>query len=215
MNREFVKLKRIQYMLFAVSIILLLPEMICVWRTCPDISMGIFHRALKPFLLIISDALWERGAMSFLLSLQALCLLVFFGIGAYIEIKILPDQLSELQKRTILQSPHDAFDDFFFSKILFVGRKTVSKEICDLRNEQFTSIADLYLFHFRISNKGYVMAFIASIVIGFPLLVGVPSRGLYSQVIMNLAYLNLSLLLFMEIILLGMSKKYTRRSHGV
>jgi len=211
MDRKLKRLKTIQYLLYAFSVFLLILQLVCIWESCLEMGVWTHQKILRSAFLGISDSVWEQGLISFLLVLQAGSLIGFFGIAAYVGIKILSTPLSNAEQKEIVHSPYDAFNKMIFSKILFGLVTPTTSYLYDMRNAHFRRKADLYLFHFKLSNKAYGLIFLAVLAFVVPVLWKAPVRAPGFQLILSFIYLNLSLLVFLELILFCTSTLYKGR----
>lgn len=192
--------KTAQYTLYIASIVLVLLTITCTQWQCADMTWIPYQEVFRPIFMNITDSVWKIDGVSFFLILQTVCLVGFFGIGLYLSLKILPVPLSEKEKKEISLSPYAAFNNIIFSKILFGKVALTSAQIFDLRSVEFITVADLYLFHFKSSNAANVIALISVVVFIMPHILDSGGRASYVQLAINFLHLNLSLLVFLNVI---------------
>lgn len=144
---------------------------------------------------------WSINDISLYIIIPMFFLLVFFGIALYLGLKLFPIPLTAEEKIWVIASPYVAYSEIILSKILFGSVIPPPNNKSDFRGVKLYSVADLYLFHFRHSNKFNIFIFGFFIAIVFPFLIDTENRSLPIVLIINFFYIHILLMILLDSVL--------------
>lgn len=207
---SFGPVKLFQYAIYLISILFLTLSVACSHNKCSEQLQIPYQDLFKCLFFNITDDVLSLNGVVIFSILQTLFLIIFFFISLLLGLKILPIRLTEMEKMEILQSPYSAFNKIFFSKILFGRVKYFHRESFDFRNVKLNIIADLYLLHFKLSNKGEGLIFIFFILFITPIFLPFDNKAPYFQLLINFLDINIALFLMLEFTMFSFSKLLTK-----